>query len=170
MTSDDRHDCATTRELPDLAATAALAADLLPCLRPGDVIALRGDLGAGKTEFARALIRAATADPDAEVPSPTFTLLQTYDAPLGAIHHFDLYRLRSPADLEELGWDDSLVEALVLVEWPDRAGPFLPARRLDLTLDTADDSPHRRATLRPMGNWANDREGVAALQRQAEGE
>jgi tRNA threonylcarbamoyl adenosine modification protein YjeE len=89
--------------LADLAATQALAAAIEPHLRVGDLLALRGDLGAGKTEFARALLRARGVTGD--VPSPTFTLLQTYETPGLLISHFDLYRLKSSDELEELGWD-----------------------------------------------------------------
>ena len=98
-------------KLPDLAATRRLGAALAAVARVGDVIALRGDLGAGKTELARATIRAAAGDPDLIVPSPTFALLETYDTPRGAFWHFDLYRLDAPGQVYELGWEDALADA-----------------------------------------------------------
>ena len=114
------------RLLPDEAATARLGQDLAAALRPGDVLALSGDLGAGKTALARALIRANAGDPDLEVPSPTFTLVQTYDVRV-PISHFDLYRLGSSSELDELGFEEALREGAVVVEWPERAGGRLPA-------------------------------------------
>ncbi|MCA3276932.1 MAG: tRNA (adenosine(37)-N6)-threonylcarbamoyltransferase complex ATPase subunit type 1 TsaE [Roseomonas sp.] len=130
-------------DLPDLAATAALAARLAPLLRPGDAVLLEGPLGAGKSAFARALLRAATGDSALEVPSPTFTLVQSYDLPAGPAHHFDLYRLSGPAGLAELGWDEAR-EGIVLVEWPERLGPLAPpdALRIHLTLGAAEEARH----------------------------
>ena len=139
-------------ELPNEAATAALARRLAPALRPGDTVALSGDLGAGKTAFARALIRASTGS-DAEVPSPTFTLLQTYDAPVRRIYHFDLYRIVTPDELTEIGWDEALSDGIVLVEWPDRAGPLLPKRRLDIAFAFGDGPGVRRATIVCRGGF-----------------
>jgi tRNA threonylcarbamoyl adenosine modification protein YjeE len=133
--------------LPDEAATAALAADVARILRPGDIVTLGGDLGVGKTTFARALIRARAGDPDLEAPSPTFTLIQTYDLPRGTIVHADLYRLTSPDELEELGWDEAGEDAIVLVEWPDRIGSDLPADRLELALDLGAEPSERKARL-----------------------
>jgi tRNA threonylcarbamoyladenosine biosynthesis protein TsaE len=128
-------------DLPDLAATEALAARLAPLLRPGDAVLLDGPLGAGKSAFARALLRAATGDPALEVPSPTFTLVQSYDLPCGPAHHFDLYRLSGPAGLGELGWDEAR-EGIVLVEWPERLGPLAPpdALRIHLTPGAAEEA------------------------------
>ncbi len=138
-----------TIALPDEAATARLAQRLGPLLRPGDLLALRGDLGAGKTALSRALIRGVTVA-DAEVPSPTFTLVQIYDTAIGPLWHFDLYRLSGPDEVIELGWDDARAEAVCLVEWPDRLGPLLPADRIELEL--AHDGPDaRRATLTGHG-------------------
>ena len=126
--------------LQDEAATQALAAALAARLGPGDVIALRGPLGAGKTALSRALIR-ALCGPETEVPSPTFTLAQTYDAPVFPLWHFDLYRIADPGELDELGWEDALAEGAALVEWPDRAGSRLPASALSVVLTpTGDDS------------------------------
>lgn len=137
--------------LPNEDATAALAARLTDILGPGDMVALRGDLGAGKSALSRALIRAVT-DPDAEVPSPTFTLVQTYETEIGPIWHFDLYRLSGPDEVFELGWDEARNEALLLVEWPDRLGPLLPPDRLDITLNH--DGPDARlAIVQGMGHW-----------------
>lgn len=148
-------------DLPDEAATAALAGRLAPYLRIGDTIALHGDLGAGKTSFARALIRALGSDEDA--PSPTFTLVQTYGTPVGPVSHFDLYRIDSPDELEELGWDDALADGIVLVEWPDRAGDLLPDLRLDIHLDYGASPGARRATLRPSHGWMETHPGLASL-------
>jgi tRNA threonylcarbamoyladenosine biosynthesis protein TsaE len=125
--------------LPDLAATIALAARIATIMRPGDAILLAGPLGAGKTEFARALLRAATATPSLDVPSPTFTLVQSYDTPRGTVHHFDLWRLTGPDGLVELGWDDAR-DDIVLVEWPDRLGPLLPASALSIRLAPGPDA------------------------------
>lgn len=135
--------------LPDEAATARLAERLAAAAGPGDVIALRGDLGAGKTAFARAFIRARLDDPAEEVPSPTFTLVQTYEDPAGdgLVWHFDLYRLDKPDDALELDLEDAFSEGLCLVEWPDRLGGYLPRRRLDLTLTIDQDGTSRTATL-----------------------
>jgi tRNA threonylcarbamoyladenosine biosynthesis protein TsaE len=156
-------------ELPDEAATAMLARGLAPCLGAGDVIALGGDLGAGKTAFARALIRAMIGA-DEDVPSPTFTLVQAYDTPLGGLYHFDLYRIETPDELVEIGWDEALGSGIVLVEWPDRAGSSLPRRRLELTLEFGATQGARVARLIPHGGWADNRAGFAALQCRARGE
>ncbi len=114
-------------ELPDEAATAALAARIAALARAGDVIALKGELGAGKTSFARAFIRARGGA--GEVPSPTFTLVQVYDVGDAAIWHFDCYRLRRPEEAWELAIEDAFAEGISLIEWPERLGPLVPARR-----------------------------------------
>ena len=149
-----------TIELPDESATIALAQQLAPLLRPGDVVALSGDLGAGKTAFARAVIRALCGS-DEEVPSPTFTLVQTYDAPAATIWHFDLYRLSRADDALELGWEEARGEGIILVEWPDRVGPLLPLKRLNIELSYATAEGARTAALKGSGVWA---ERLAALQ------
>jgi len=151
------------RDLPDLEATRRLAAELAPLLRPGDVLALSGELGAGKTTFARALI-AALAErhhvPPEEVPSPTFTLVQTYDFPGLSLWHFDLYRLKAPEEALELGIEEAFAAAVSLVEWPERLGPFLPRERLDVALEFANGEA-RRARLAGAGNWAARLERLA---------
>lgn len=156
-------------DLADEAATADLARRLGAFLKVGDVVALRGDLGAGKTCLARALIRELIGD-DTDVPSPTFTLVQTYDAPVGRIHHFDLYRVVSPDELTEIGWDEALADGIVLVEWPERAGALLPTVRLDLTLEFGANADMRRALLCPSAGWTDNHAGFGALQRGRQGE
>jgi tRNA threonylcarbamoyladenosine biosynthesis protein TsaE len=123
-------------DLPNLAATQALAARLAAFARPGDAILLEGELGAGKTEFARAFLRAATGDPALEVPSPTFTLVQSYATQIGTVHHFDLWRLDGPGGLTELGWEEAR-DDIVLVEWPDRLGALRPPEALTIALHIA---------------------------------
>ena len=122
--------------LPDLHATARLAAAVAALARPGDAILLEGPLGAGKTALARAFLRAAAGDPALEVPSPTFTLVQSYATRLGTVHHFDLWRLNGPDALAELGWDEAR-DDIVLVEWPDRLGEPRPSDALTLALTIA---------------------------------
>lgn len=137
-------------ELPDLAATEALAQRLSTRLIVSDVIALRGGLGVGKTTFSRALISNLMGE-TTDVPSPTYTLVQTYQAPAFPVFHFDLYRLEHPDDVFELGWEETQ-DGLTLIEWPNRSGPHLPRWRLDLTIEIAGDI--RIATLEPHGeDW-----------------
>ena len=130
--------------LPNEAATETLGATLALRLKAGDVVGLTGDLGAGKTTLARAIIRAAADDPDLIVPSPTFTLVEVYETPRGTYWHFDLYRLEAPEQVYELGWEEARAEGIVLIEWPDRLGPLLP-KHLSVTLELAGDG--RRAIL-----------------------
>src|SRR5712691_8547258 len=115
-------------DLPDETATAALAARISALAQPADVIALKGDLGAGKTTFARAFIR-ARGNCEEEVPSPTFTLVQVYEVEPAAIWHFDLYRLRSAEEAWELGIEEAFGDGISLIEWPERLGVLLPERR-----------------------------------------
>ncbi|MDQ0457972.1 tRNA (adenosine(37)-N6)-threonylcarbamoyltransferase complex ATPase subunit type 1 TsaE [Rhizobium paknamense] len=115
--------------LPDEATTRQLGEDLVLALKPGDCIALQGDLGAGKSTLARALIRALAEDAELEVPSPTFTLVQVYDLRL-PVAHFDLYRLGDSSELDELGFDEALEEGVCLVEWPSQAEDRLPKQTL----------------------------------------
>ncbi|HEX2148122.1 MAG TPA: tRNA (adenosine(37)-N6)-threonylcarbamoyltransferase complex ATPase subunit type 1 TsaE [Pseudorhizobium sp.] len=121
-------------DLPDDASTRQLGEDLALALRIGDCLALSGDLGAGKSTLARALLRAVADDDDLEVPSPTFTLVQSYDLRI-PVSHFDLYRLCDPSELDELGLDEALATGICLVEWPEMADELLPSERLTLRLE-----------------------------------
>lgn len=111
--------------------TAVLAQQIAPLLHPGDVILLHGAIGAGKSAFCRALIRARLARME-DVPSPTFTLVQTYDDAAGDIWHCDLYRLTHPDEIFELGLEDAFSTAICLIEWPDRLGADTPDDALHL--------------------------------------
>jgi tRNA threonylcarbamoyladenosine biosynthesis protein TsaE len=140
--------------LSDLAATRALATRLAAALRPGDVVLLEGPLGAGKSEFARALLRAAAGDPALEVPSPSFTLVQHYDLPgIGPAWHFDLYRLRGPEEVAELGWEEAR-QGVVLVEWPDRLGSLAPEGALRIALAPGAGEEEREVAL---SGWPTER-------------
>src|SRR6185437_6725567 len=140
-------------ELDDEAATAGIAGWLASFARPGDFIVLSGELGAGKTALARAFLRAACDDPELETPSPTFTLLQTYEGREGPIVHADFYRLSGPDDLREIGFAEAVQGAVTLIEWGERALAALPAERLDVTLefDPAHGSDYRLLLFRPRG-------------------
>lgn len=131
--------------LPDLGATTALAEDLALALKPGDCLCLSGDLGAGKSTLARALIRAIADDPDYEVPSPTFTLVQNYDLRF-QIAHFDLYRLASADELDELGLEEALEDGIALVEWPERASERFGSDTVAISLEDIADT-HRTARI-----------------------
>jgi tRNA threonylcarbamoyladenosine biosynthesis protein TsaE len=131
--------------LPDLTATEAFAARVAAAASPGDCILLEGPLGAGKTAFARAFLRAAAGNPAMEVPSPSFTLVQIYDTRLGPVFHYDLWRLDGPDGLTELDWEDAL-DAVVLVEWPDRLGALRPDDALTIVLALGDGEA-REATV-----------------------
>ncbi|MBT3358235.1 MAG: tRNA (adenosine(37)-N6)-threonylcarbamoyltransferase complex ATPase subunit type 1 TsaE [Rhodospirillales bacterium] len=140
------------RHLPDPSATEALGRALAGLARAGDVIALWGDLGTGKTVFARAFIR-ALSDPEEEVPSPTFTLVQTYDFAEGTIYHFDAYRLEKPEEAFELGIEDAFCDGISLIEWPGRLGSLLPFERLDIELIHVEETQSRRAVLSGPPQW-----------------
>jgi len=143
-------------DLADDAATSALANNVASWLHAGDLLTLSGDLGAGKTTFARALIRLLCDDPALEVPSPTFTLMQVYETPAHPIVHADLFRIENPRDIAELGWEEATEGALVLVEWPERAGDFLTADRLDIAfhIDPGHGPSQRIAILTGIGVFA----------------
>lgn len=133
------------------AETAALGARIAASLAPGDTVALEGDLGAGKTTLARAILLAlGFAD---SVPSPTFTLVQRYETPRLTVAHFDLYRVEREDEIEELGLDDSLVEGAALIEWPEHAGSRLPADALHVQFFTVDETS-RRVRLSGPARWS----------------
>lgn len=148
----DRDTANSSRRLPlaDEAATRDLARALAQIVHPGDVIALYGDLGAGKTSFARGFIRGFLGQ-DVEVPSPTFTLVQIYEGARGTIWHIDAYRLKHPDEVWELGIEDALLDGILLIEWPERLGPHLPKRRLDLSLKPGPAPTARMAELTGRG-------------------
>ena len=135
-----------SRLLADDAATEALGAELAESLKPGDLVVLEGDLGAGKTALARAIIRNLVDDPALDVPSPTFALVQPYDTARGLILHADLYRLGDPREVEELGLLDN-PDAIVLVEWAERAPEIVAAATLRVTLDIPPGGDGRLVTV-----------------------
>lgn len=144
--------------LKDEAATLKLGASVAAELARGDVVALFGDLGAGKTTFARGVLRALGHD--GAVPSPTFTLVQHYEMPGISVAHFDLYRLGDAGELHELGLDDARHDGAVLIEWPEIVAHALPADRLEVHLEDAGDG--RTARLAAFGSWAGRLARLAA--------
>jgi tRNA threonylcarbamoyladenosine biosynthesis protein TsaE len=126
--------------------TAALATRLGALLQPGDTLLLEGPIGAGKTHFARSLIQSRLTIQE-DVPSPTFTLVQTYEAEDAEIWHADLYRLSGPQDIMELGLTDAFETAICLIEWPDRLGELLPDTALTLRLRQGETDDTRRMEL-----------------------
>ncbi len=151
------------RILPDEAATLALGHELSLIARPGDLILLEGELGTGKTGLARGFIRAVAGENSLDVPSPTFTLVQTYESPRMKIAHLDLFRLRTTDEVSELGIDDLLMDHTVLVEWPRLMPDGLPDDRLELRLEHHDEG--RRALIAAYGSWQSRLERLEALHR-----
>jgi tRNA threonylcarbamoyl adenosine modification protein YjeE len=137
----------------DEAMLARLAELVSAILRRGDVITLQGDLGAGKTTFARAVLRAFLGEAALEVPSPTFTLVNTYENGRLPIAHFDLYRLETDADVRELGLEEAVACGVVLIEWPERARPLLPGDRLDVRITETADPDMRTIDFEGTGRW-----------------
>ncbi|WP_297770467.1 tRNA (adenosine(37)-N6)-threonylcarbamoyltransferase complex ATPase subunit type 1 TsaE [uncultured Roseovarius sp.] len=150
------HHAALPLDSPD--ATCAFAQALAPRVQPGDTLLLSGGVGAGKTHFARCLIQALQTTPE-DVPSPTFTLVQTYPGKTGEIWHADLYRVGDVLELVELGLTDAFTDAICLVEWPDRLGDLTPADALSLTFETVDASTDRAAEDRRLlhADWQNEK-------------
>ena len=145
-----------TLALPDLAATNDLAGRIARLARTGDVIGLGGDLGVGKTTFARAYINAVAATchaPPEEVPSPTFTLVQIYPFEICTLYHFDLYRIDHAEDVFELGIEEAFVDGVSLIEWPERMAALLPADRLEIVLRRGSTPDARGAQLTAHGSW-----------------
>jgi N-acetylmuramate 1-kinase len=154
-------------DLADEDATLRLAGDVAAVIAPGDMVTLSGDLGSGKTTFARALIRRLAGDASLDVPSPTFTLMQTYDLPRCSVVHADLYRVNAPDELVEMGFCDLADDAIVLVEWPDRADGFLLPDRLDLdfTMVPERGPTWRQARLTAQGALAPRVERLTVIRR-----
>ncbi len=142
-----------TIDLPDEAATLAFAEWTAGFTQPGDFVGLSGDLGAGKTTFARGFLRALLNDPELEAPSPTFTLMQVYQGPEFPAVHADFYRLRGSEELAQLGWEEVVDGAVALVEWPDHAAAALPPDRLEIAFafDLSEGADFRRAEVRAYG-------------------
>ena len=138
--------------LKDLAATQALAQRLAPLLRRGDVLALGGDLGAGKTTFAQFLLQALGVEGD--ITSPTFTLVQVYETARFPVYHFDWYRLKEPQEVEEIGFDEACAEGVTVVEWPEKAATYLPRDRLSL-LFSLDQGGSRLVRIEATGQWVH---------------
>jgi tRNA threonylcarbamoyl adenosine modification protein YjeE len=148
-------------------ATTQLMADLALLIGPGDVITLSGDLGAGKTAAARAMIRYLSGDDEAEVPSPTFTLAQTYDLPCFPLVHADLYRINDASELEEIGLSPLPEGTVALIEWPERAPDALPSDRIDIAFSyrPALGSTARAAEITGYGTAAAQVKRLQALRQ-----
>ncbi len=125
--------------------TSALARTIAQGASAGDVFLLEGTLGAGKSVFARGFVR-ALAGADTDVPSPTFTLVQTYESAKTPIYHFDLYRLEDPEEIYEIGWEEALADGIALVEWPQRLGAHVPPKAIRIHIDILDNQ-RRRITI-----------------------
>jgi tRNA threonylcarbamoyladenosine biosynthesis protein TsaE len=142
----------TDIDIANEAATEALAVKVAEICGVGDMVALYGYLGVGKTVFARSFIR-ARAGADEEVPSPTFTLVQLYECDPVPIYHFDLYRLNNPDEILELGFEDAMANGSVLVEWPERLGPYTTPNRLDVEIRQGARTDQRTIRLTGHGYW-----------------
>ncbi len=130
--------------------TSMIALRVSSLLRVRDVILLKGELGAGKSTFARALIKALCGE-EIDVPSPTFTLVQTYDAPSFTLWHFDLYRLKDPQEIYELGIEEAFESGVSLIEWPERLGPLCPGNCLEIEFNYENAENERTLTFRGWG-------------------
>ncbi len=139
--------------LPGLDATRQFAGRLAKLLAPGDVVGLAGELGIGKTTFARAVIRTLLG-PETDVPSPTFNLVLVYDLADTTLWHFDLYRLEAPEEAYELAIEDAFADGISLIEWPERLGRLLPPDHLMVTLLPGPAPAARRVALSAAGGWS----------------
>jgi tRNA threonylcarbamoyladenosine biosynthesis protein TsaE len=146
-----------TVSLADLAATEALGARIAAALGVGDAVSLQGDLGAGKTTLARAILHSLGVTED--VPSPTFTLVQYYETPKLNVRHYDLYRIEKPEEVDELGLDEALDEGAALIEWPERALAWLPPDRLHIAMSLANGA--RKAKISGPQRWARPMQAEA---------
>ena len=151
------------RDLPSLAETERLGHELALMARPGTAILLEGELGAGKTALARAIIRSLSGRHDVDVPSPTFTLVQTYDNGRMPVAHADLYRLAGHGEAAELGLEDLVQNHLVLIEWPERLAASLCDDVLAVRLDAT--PAGRQAKLRGYGSWAQGLERLDSISK-----
>ena len=125
-------------------STARIAQELSSEIKANDILCLNGTLGMGKSVFARALIRALCANPSLEVPSPTFTLVQTYETGQIPIWHFDLYRLEDPEEIYEIGWEEALDGGILIIEWPERLGKLKPSNVTEITFAASTDNTNSR--------------------------
>ena len=149
-----RHQIKYKFSLKNELETGILASQLADVSVTGDVIGLIGDLGMGKTAFARAFINARVGD--VEVPSPTFTIVQVYEFSDINVYHFDLYRIEETEELFELGIEDAFTDGISLIEWPDRMDTYLPSDRLDIIFSSVSSENTRQVTLVGYGeNWIN---------------
>ena len=148
-----------TVKLENEAATVALGARIARALKAGDAVLLQGELGAGKTTLARAILRALGVRE--YVPSPSFTLVQSYETPGLTVRHFDLYRVEQPRDLDELGLEEALGEGAVLIEWPERARERMPANALEVQLSATSETA-REAKLSGPARWLEQFRGSHA--------
>ena len=162
-------------EAKDDSATMVIAGEQAAWLASGDFVALVGDLGAGKTVFARGLIRALTEEPTLETPSPTFTLMQVYEASRAQVVHADLYRIRGAVELGNIGWEEAIEGAIAVVEWADRFPEILPPDRIEVAIrfDEARGGEFPRAgdarlRLRSEASVPRPRSGRSAQARRME--
>ncbi|MAE51135.1 MAG: tRNA (adenosine(37)-N6)-threonylcarbamoyltransferase complex ATPase subunit type 1 TsaE [Micavibrio sp.] len=125
-------------------STARIAQELSSETKANDILCLYGTLGMGKSVFARALIRALCANPDLEIPSPTFTLVQTYETGQIPIWHFDLYRLEDPEEIYEIGWEEALDGGILIIEWPERLGTLKPSNATEIAFAASTDNANTR--------------------------
>lgn len=141
--------------------TLDFANKMFDFLAPQDVVFLSGPLGSGKSVFSRALIRKLSKDSELTVPSPTFTLVQTYETDLCPIWHFDLYRIKSPEEIYEIGWEDATYEGISLVEWAEKMEDLAPPDRLEINFEPSkQDENIRDLTLIPHGSWIERLKGI----------